>query len=196
MLVSTAHASQIVLNTPVPKTMIPINVTHTAIMTPQLHTCLLNPNLPVHSDAPAVVTKLPTAFTPLRRTLSSLVSFFAATYESTFGFTDGPPLHDALTIAYVALPALFSSKRYRVDVELEGKHTVGETVVDVWDYQNCNASSWGADGKNCSVARSLDVRIVAVSFEIAILIHVSPHRLKASSSSSLIALASAMLRRR
>ena len=89
--------------------------------------------------------------------LSTLVGHFADSYKSTFGFIDGPPLHDALTIAYVCCPDLFISVRRRVDVELTGNHTIGETVVDIWNYRTCD-DSWGPNGKNCMVAQAVDVR--------------------------------------
>ncbi|KAI5116354.1 hypothetical protein M0805_003805 [Coniferiporia weirii] len=148
------EAAQIVLNTSVKKTMVPINVTHTAIVTRSIHTALLNPSFPRSSSLSA--TSLPSAATPLRHTLSTLIGFFATSYKSTFGFADGPPLHDALTIAYVACPSLFTYTRRRVDVELSGTHTSGETVVDVWNYRKCD-DSWGREGKNCLVAEGVDV---------------------------------------
>lgn len=43
---------------------------------------------------------------------------------------DGQALHDVCAVAYVARPDLFVSKPARVDVELEGTFTSGETVVD------------------------------------------------------------------
>ncbi|KZT24584.1 nucleoside hydrolase [Neolentinus lepideus HHB14362 ss-1] len=143
------EAAQIVLDIPVRKVMIPLNVTHTAIMTkPWQHKLLARGATP--SDV------LPNAATNLRHTLSTLINFFAESYKSTFGFLDGPPLHDALTIAYVCQPDMFSCKRYRVDIELSGAHTSGETVVDIWGYRSCD-DSWGAYGKNCLVAQSLEV---------------------------------------
>ncbi|KAF8969330.1 Inosine/uridine-preferring nucleoside hydrolase domain-containing protein [Flammula alnicola] len=119
------HAAQIVLNAPVKKTMMPINVTHTAIVTQEIHTS-----------------------THLRHTLSTLISYFAESYKSTFGFNDGPPLHDALTIAY---------HPHRVDIELTGTHTTGETVVDIWKYKQCD-DTWGRHGRNCIVVDSLNVK--------------------------------------
>ena len=140
--------------------MIPINVTHTAIVTKAVHTKLLAPSTYVSGSYSSThghrLHALPPAETPLRHTLSTLMSFFAAAYEMVFDFKEGPPLHDALTIAYVAHPELFTCKRYRVDVELRGTHTTGETVVDIWDYRKCG-DSWGEDGKNCLVAQKLDV---------------------------------------
>jgi len=122
--------------------MMPINVTHTAIATSAVQARLLASNSSFSSG--------------LRHTLSTLITFFADSYKATFGFVDGPPLHDALTIAFVSRPDLFSSQRYHVDVELSGTHTSGETVVDVWDYQCCD-ESWGPSGKNCLVVQSVDV---------------------------------------
>lgn len=140
--------------------MMPINITHQAIVTKAVHAKLLAPSTDQPGNVPLKsghrLDALPPAETPLRHTLSTLMSFFAASYEMVFGFTDGPPLHDALTIAYVAHPEFFTCTRYRVDVELCGTHTTGETVVDVFDYQQCG-DTWGKGGKNCLVAQKLDV---------------------------------------
>jgi len=145
------EAAQIALDAPVKKTMIPLNVTHTAIVTRAIQARLLAPEFPLDAENP-----LPPAATPLRHMLSTLISFFADAYESTFGFQLGPPLHDALTIAYAVHPKMFCCRRFRVDVELSGTHTTGETVVDMWNYRGCD-DSWGSSGKNCIVAESLDV---------------------------------------
>lgn len=151
----TAEAAQIVLNAPVKKTMVPLNVTHTAIVTPQVHRVLLDP-ANAHSTELSQTMRTKTA---LRRTLSTLIGFFSASYESTFGFSDGPPLHDAVAVAYAACPELFTCTRRRVDVELAGTHTAGETVVDVWNYRSMDQgeNAWGREGRNCLVAEKLDV---------------------------------------
>ncbi|CAE7233451.1 unnamed protein product [Rhizoctonia solani] len=143
------EAAQMVLNLDVPKVMIPLNVTHTAILTPELHARLTQPMGPGLSKLSATVT-------PLRHMLSSLVGFFAESYRTTFGFTQGPPIHDACCLAYLHNPDWFKAKRYRVDVELAGAHTAGETVVDVWGYARTD-DSWSATGKNCIVIESMDV---------------------------------------
>lgn len=140
------------MNVPIKKVMIPLNVTHTAIVTREIHHKLLSPgSQPADASSP-----LPEAATPLRYMLSTLVSFFAERYKITFGFTKGPPIHDALTIAYIFNPKLFTARRSRVDVELSGAHTAGETVVDVMNY--CGADdTWGRGGMNCIVTESIDV---------------------------------------
>lgn len=147
-----AESAQIVLNIPVAKTMIPLNVTHTAIVTRKWHGQVLLPGSQLGDDS----TPLPTAKTPLRHMLSTLISYFSEAYKAVFGFAHGPPIHDALTVVYVAHPELFGCRRYHVDIELEGTHTVGETVADLWDYKKSD-DSWGRSGKNCNVAESLNV---------------------------------------
>jgi uridine nucleosidase len=141
-----------VLNAPVPKTMLPLNVTHKAIVTSTVHAKLMN------STAQGAAS----AGSQLRHTLSTLISAFKEAYQSVFGFMDGPPLHDALTIAYVSKPELFTLKRYRVDVELTGAHSSGQTVADVYGYLQVD-DTWGRTGKNCEVATDLDVRTVHIS---------------------------------
>lgn len=50
---------------------------------------------------------------------------------SKFG-SDGAPLHDPCTIAYLLKPELFSGKFVNVAVETESELTLGMTVVDWW----------------------------------------------------------------
>ncbi|KIL66243.1 hypothetical protein M378DRAFT_103735 [Amanita muscaria Koide BX008] len=136
------HAAHIAINAPIKKVMIPLNVTHTVIATESVRDRILG-----GAEVPA---------SSLRNTLSTLVGFFADAYKTTFGFDDGPPLHDPLTIAYIARPDLFKTTRHRVDIELAGNHTIGETVLDIWNYRACD-DSWGPNGKNCIVAEQVDV---------------------------------------
>ena len=135
--------------------MIPINVTHTAIADRIVTWKLLSPN--------GIIGQLDEAYPPaatgLRHALMTLIRFFAESYKSTFGFVDGPPIHDALTVAYVSNPELFTATRYRVDVELAGTHTIGETVVDVWNYLPTD-ETWGSTGKNCLVTQAVHVRLL------------------------------------
>lgn len=139
-----AEAAQILLNIPVKKIMMPLNVTHTAIATAEVQAKLNPENTPPTDQS-------------LRYTISTIISFFADAYKSTFGFVDGPPLHDCLCVAAISRPDMFRMKRYRVDVELNGTHTSGETVVDIWNYRDCD-ETWGSTGKNCLVTEFVDVR--------------------------------------
>jgi len=158
-----AHAAQIVLNSPVKTTMIPINASHKAIVTYEIQHRLLTGAHPTSAPGKPIpgspYPSLPNAKTPLRHTLSTIIAYFAASYQSVFGFHSGPPLHDALTIAYVQRPDLFQGTRYRVDVELNEGLCKGETVVDIWNYKGMDEKSWGREGKNCFVVQEVDVSI-------------------------------------
>lgn len=132
--------------------MVPINVTHTAIVNQRIHSRVCSPDQ--HDQHNYDALTLPK--TSLRKTLSSLFTFFGETYRKVFGFQDGPPLHDALTIVYVSDPSLFRGKRLHVDVETRGEHTTGETIVHTWSYRTYD-DTWGPDGKNCVVLESLEV---------------------------------------
>ncbi|KAG8784605.1 Uridine nucleosidase 1 [Serendipita sp. 397] len=155
------EAAQIVLDSPIRKVMIPLNVTHTCLFTSSVHRRLLTGSPAPQSEDPdpdptSTLTEMPLATSPFRHMLSTICMYFASAYRSTFGFHNGPPLHDPLTIAYLCRPEIFTTTRYRVDVELAGTHTVGETVVDLWNYQKLGEDDW-SKGKNCLVAGSVDV---------------------------------------
>jgi inosine-uridine nucleoside N-ribohydrolase len=170
-MVIPAEAAQIVLDAPVKTVMVPLNVTHTAIVTDEILVWL-------RSGTTAGAESSTQAATNLRHTLSTLIGFFAEAYRTTFGFKNGPPLHDALAVAYVSRPGsfqavvvlciltavtdLFTSRRFRVDVELSGTHTSGETVVDMWGYRQTD-DSWGPHGKNCIVTETLDVSSILLN---------------------------------
>ena len=159
---------------PYPPRLQPLNITHTAIFRSHDNETLLRAGTP---DADKLVNETPAtasssssplkAHTPLRHTLHTLLNFFAATYKHVFSFNEGPPVHDALCIAYLARPDIFHAKRYRVDVELEGAYTQGTTVVDLYDYRKDelkdfiadpeSRSSWGKFGKNALLLEELDV---------------------------------------
>ena len=71
-----AHAAHIAINAPIRKTMIPLNVTHTAIATKTIQNQILG--------GTASPPKGPAS--RLRHTLSTLVGFFAESYKEVFGF--------------------------------------------------------------------------------------------------------------
>ncbi len=46
--------------------------------------------------------------------------------------SEGAPLHDPCTIAYLLKPELFRGKSVRIDVETGSELTMGATAVDFW----------------------------------------------------------------
>jgi len=79
------HSSNLIFQDPIlaPKTiLLPIDVTHTAILTEETEKKILNaPNT-----------------SPLRKMLYELMVFFKETYVKEQGFVQGPPIHDPLAV--------------------------------------------------------------------------------------------------
>lgn len=153
------EAVQVVYDFEVPVVAIPLNVTHETLFHHDAHRFLLDPERYVASS-PATTTDpdstastshaLPPAVTPLRRMFSTLLTFFAATYEKVFNFKQGPPIHDALVISYITDPNLFTHLLTRVDIDRNAGLSKGAMIVDVYD----NAAP---EDKNVKVAQRVDV---------------------------------------
>lgn len=98
--------------------------------------------------------------------LSTLFDFFKKTYLNTFGFKNGPPIHDGLCLIYLADSSLFRGTRFKVEIECSSRWCDGTTVVDVWGDRDCEfvgqnleSDDWsGSLGKNVWVAQSIKVR--------------------------------------
>ncbi|MFC0529569.1 nucleoside hydrolase [Phytohabitans kaempferiae] len=106
------EAADLVLRSGLPVTVVGLNVTHQALVTPE------------------VVTRFRALDTPLAEACVQLMTFFASTYDRVFGLP-GPPLHDPIAVARVAEPALVRCVPAPVAIELTGVHTRGATVVDL-----------------------------------------------------------------
>lgn len=131
----------------------PLNVTHTALFLRPVHCKMLQPNGPAVTEN----DPLPEPATTLRKVLHTNMTYYAETYRKRDNF-DGPPCHDALTVAYLAAPHLFQGKRHRVDVELNGTWTAGTTVVDIYGYRHDDLDdSWGPNGKNVYMIEEVNV---------------------------------------
>jgi purine nucleosidase len=111
-IVVDPEAADLVLRSGLPVTMCGLNVTHQALVTPQ------------------VVARMRAVGTPLADACVELVTFFASTYERVFGLPD-PPLHDPVALALLIDPSLVECVDAAVSVELTGTHTRGATVVDL-----------------------------------------------------------------
>jgi inosine-uridine nucleoside N-ribohydrolase len=113
------EAASVVLNSGADVTMVPLQVTHTVLVTPSILERVRGGT----REEPA---------TRFRAVIANLLVFFAETYSRVFGFTSGPPLHDPLAVAFVMAPQLFSTMEARVDVECVSPLTAGQTVLDKW----------------------------------------------------------------
>ncbi len=105
------EAAHIVFNESWPVLMVGLDLTHQALATPE-----------VIQQIAAVGTK-PATF------VVELLEFFGTMYKKSQGF-DSPPVHDPCAVAYVIDPAVMTTRRVPVDIELAGNLTLGMTVAD------------------------------------------------------------------
>jgi len=133
------EAAHIVLESGLPITMVPLEVSHTALVTP----AVVNRIIAIHPPSAAALA--PSAFAEL---VVELLQFFANTYRVFFGF-EYPPLHDPCAVAYVINPELFKTVQMRVDVELSSHLSYGQTVCDSYHFSKLP--------KNVNLALSMDV---------------------------------------
>ena len=96
-----------------PITMIPLEVTHQALATPE------------------VTARLRAAQRPVATFAADLLVFFADTYRNVFGFP-APPVHDPCAVAAIIDPTIFRLHFMYVAIEMTGALTAGRTVCDVY----------------------------------------------------------------
>lgn len=78
---------------------------------------------------PDDVARLRALDSPVGQTFADLIGFFAAHHKRRYGW-DGPPIHDAVAVAWLLEPDLVTSRPLRIDVETGGELTRGRTVAD------------------------------------------------------------------
>ena len=96
-----------------PITMVPLEVTHQALATPE------------------VTARLRAAQRPVASFAADLLVFFASTYRKVFGFP-AAPLHDPCAVAAVIDPTIIRANMMHVEIEAAGQWTSGRTVCDVY----------------------------------------------------------------
>jgi inosine-uridine nucleoside N-ribohydrolase len=131
------EAAKVVFDSGVKVTMIPLEVTHTALATEEVIFNFRNGAKGAGEDDLA-----------FRDTLCDLLYFFKDTYKSYFGF-EHPPLHDPCAVAYVIDPTIFEVEHIRVDVETASALGAGQTVCDRHNLQKKK--------KNAHVAYRMEV---------------------------------------
>jgi purine nucleosidase len=65
------------------------------------------------------------------RAMAEMLAFYERYDEEKYG-TDGGPLHDPTTIAWLLQPSLFTGRQCNVEIETTSRLTRGATVVDWW----------------------------------------------------------------
>jgi inosine-uridine nucleoside N-ribohydrolase len=104
-------AARQVLNSGVPLTMVPLDVTRKAVF------------------SPSELLEMTSRESAACRFLGRIASYGIRTTSNLYG-VEGLYLKDVLGIAVVAIPGAFSSKPMAVDVETRGELTLGMSVVD------------------------------------------------------------------
>jgi purine nucleosidase len=105
------EAAHIVFNEKWPVVMVGLDLTHQALATPE------------------VVENIAAVGTGPAKFVLELMEFFTKTYKDAQGF-DYPPVHDPCAVAYVIDPSVITTRKVPVDIELQGKLTLGMTVAD------------------------------------------------------------------
>ncbi len=93
-------------------TMVGLDVTHQALMTPEHANSLRGTG-------------------PVGRAVAELHDFYHRFHSQVYDW-DGSPVHDAVAVAHVARPDLVETRRCHVAVETESELCRGRTVVDRW----------------------------------------------------------------
>jgi purine nucleosidase/pyrimidine-specific ribonucleoside hydrolase len=106
------EAADVVFASGLPIRLIGLDVTHSALATPE------------------IIERLAAQGTTLSRICVDLVLFFADAYRDVFGMP-APPLHDPLAVLAVIHPDWFEWQHTNVVVETVGTYTRGATVIDL-----------------------------------------------------------------
>jgi purine nucleosidase len=103
-------------------------------------------------DLDAIAAPAPDS--PLARLIREAMTFYIDFYAST-GRSDGAAMHDPLAVAAAIDPGLCTWLDTRVEVEVDGRWTRGETVTDVRSIRTSPWSDWERD-ENARVAVDVD----------------------------------------
>jgi purine nucleosidase len=96
-----------------PITVLPLDATHKALVTPARNAAFRDLG------------------TPVGRTVAGWTDFFERFDREKYG-ADGAPLHDPTTIAWLLSPEIFSGRHINVEIETQSELTRGMTVADWW----------------------------------------------------------------
>ena len=107
------EAAEIVFKSGVPLVVIPLDATHKALTTR------------------ARVEAFRALGTPVGHAVAGWTDFFERFDMAKYG-SEGAPLHDPCTVAYLLQPDLFSGRHINVEIETRGEFTAGMTVADWW----------------------------------------------------------------
>lgn len=107
------HAAHVVLSSDIPVVMMPLDVTHKAITSPER------------------LRRFGDLGTPAGRAVEGMLDFYDRWDMEKYGM-EGGPLHDPTVIAYLLRPDLFGGKEVFVEIDIRPGPTLGMSIVDWW----------------------------------------------------------------
>ncbi|GGE40842.1 nucleoside hydrolase [Actibacterium pelagium] len=107
------QAAEIVFKSGIPLFVMPLDVTHKALVTTP------------RNDAFRAIG------TPVGIAVAEMTDFFERFDKEKYG-SEGAPLHDPCVTAYLIRPELFSGRHINVEIETQSELTLGMTVADWW----------------------------------------------------------------
>ncbi|MEP2845376.1 MAG: nucleoside hydrolase, partial [Alphaproteobacteria bacterium] len=107
------HAADIVFKSGIPIVVMPLDVTHKALVTKP------------RNDAFRAIG------TPVGVAVAEMTVFFERFDKEKYG-SEGAPLHDPCVTAYLINPDLFKGRQINVEIETVSELTMGMTVADWW----------------------------------------------------------------
>ncbi|MHA6261686.1 nucleoside hydrolase [Arenibacterium sp. CAU 1754] len=107
------EAAEIVFKSGTPITVMPLDVTHKALVTRTRNDAFRN------------------LATPVGAAVAEMTEFFERFDKEKYG-SEGAPLHDPCVTAYLLKPELFSGRHVNVEIETASDLTLGMTVADWW----------------------------------------------------------------
>ncbi|KGB83058.1 nucleoside hydrolase [Rhodovulum sp. NI22] len=107
------EAADIVFRSGVPLVVMPLDVTHKALVT--------KPRNDAFRALPG----------PVGHAVAEMTDFFERFDKEKYG-SEGAPLHDPCVTAYLIRPELFTGRHINVEIETRGDFTQGMTVADWW----------------------------------------------------------------
>lgn len=111
------EAAKIVFNSDIPIVMAPLDLTHQVV---------------VSSKEINTIRRLSDKF----NLLADMFVYLQNTCKDEIASTGGIALHDPCPIMYLIHPEIFEINEYKVDIEIKGELTYGQTVVDVLNVTN------------------------------------------------------------
>ena len=112
-ILADPHAAQIVYDCGRPVTAMGLDVTHQVLSTRER------------------VARIREFGNDVAMATAGMLSFFHRYDTKKYG-SEGAPLHDPCTVAWLLAPELFETRRCNVSVETESELTMGHTAVDFW----------------------------------------------------------------